>query len=397
MIKHVFLFLFLLSISIQAQEVASLPRPLGAGSAEVYNSRIYFFGGSNNWAGSIVYDTVYVYDGISWAFEDTIPDRNMWDVETVLIGNEVYLVSGWRNGANLLRKYNLGTKEWTYLANSPNTTTWGVAAEYWDGFIYLFAPNGDVFEYSIADNTWETKTNSGFSGPLNLSSIVYQDEIYVIGYNDSVFVKYNPAADVWTPLAKSMYQVGASAMGIINDQIYCIGGNSTGQQAAQYKSILVYNATANEWNLDSLQINGKRHWMATAEYEGGLYVLGGIDSTTAAVDIVEEIVPQGTAVAIKDEFHHVPEQLRMLPNYPNPFNPTTLLSYEINQPASVTLTVYNVHGQKVNTLLHDAKQQPGLHSVVFNAAGMVSGIYFAKIQVSGQVNLSAIQKLILLK
>ena len=196
-----------------SQEIPDLPIQLGAGSAEVYNNKIYYFGGSNNWAGSILYDSIFVYDGISWAFEDTIPDRNLWDIETVRVGNEVYLISGWPAGAPLLRKYNLDTKAWTYLANSPNTTTWGVAAEYWNGFIYLFTPGGDVHEYSIQNNEWVTKTNSGFSGPLNLSSITYQDEIYIIGYNDSVFAKYTPSDDGWTPLSKSLYQVGGLGNG----------------------------------------------------------------------------------------------------------------------------------------------------------------------------------------
>lgn len=395
--KTIIFIITLFSFSLYAQDVAELPRPLGAGSAEVYNGKIYFFGGSNNWSGTLLYDTVYVYNGTNWAVEDTIPDRNLWDVETVRIGNEVYLVSGWPGGANFLRKYNLDTKEWTYLANSPNATTWGVAAEYVNGFIYLFAPNGNVWAYSVWDNMWETKSSSGYSGPLNLSSIVYNDEIYVIGYNDSVFVKYNPTTDIWTPLAKSLYQVGASAMGIINDQIYCVGGNSTGQSTAQYKSIIVYNATENEWKTDSLQIGGKRHWMATAEYEGGLYVLGGIDSTAQSVRTVEEIVPQGTAVNIAEEERSIPGKFRLFPNYPNPFNPTTILSYELSEVAEVSMDVFDIKGRKVTSLLKGVKQQPGVYNVVFDATGLVSGIYFSKIIVSGTINSIFSQKMILLK
>ena len=84
-------------------------------------------------------------------------------------------------------------------------------------------------------------------------------------------------------------------MGIINNLIYFVGGNSGGSHRAEYKTILVYDITINGWSIDLREISSKRHWMATAEYKGGLYVVGGIDSIANAVDIVEEIVPQGTA------------------------------------------------------------------------------------------------------
>jgi len=378
-----------------SQQIPNLPIPLGAGSSEVYNGKIYYFGGSNNWSGSLLYDSVFVYDGVSWELDAVIPDQNLWDVETVRVGNEVYLVSGWPSGPQLLRKYNLDTKDWTYLANSPNSTTWGVAAEYWNGFIYLFDPtSGNVYEYSIQNNEWITKTNAGITGPLNLSSIIYQSEIYVIGYNDTSFVKYNPATDNWSPLEKSLYQVGASAMGIINDQIYCVGGNSSGSRYAEYKSILVYNATNDAWALDSLELSGKRHWMATAEYEGGLYVLGGIDSTDGSVDFVEEIVPQGTATVLDEFISNGPDQFKLLQNYPNPFNPKTIIDYELQTAGNVNLIVYDIVGKEVATLINK-HQSVGKYSVTFNAGSLTSGVYFYILKTSS--GFSENRKMILLK
>ncbi len=376
-----FLLLFIVFIlPVFSQDIPNLPLKLGAGSAEVYNNKIYYFGGSNSWSGNIVYDSVYVFDGNNWALENTIPDKNLWDVETVRVGNEVYLISGWPSGANRLRKYNLDTKQWTYLANSPNVSyTWGVTAEYWNGNIYLITPNGSTYQYSIQNDQWTTKTNAGVTGPLNLSSILYQNEIYVIGFNDSAFVKYNPVTDQWTPLAKSSYQVGASAMGIINNLIYCVGGNSTGNSIAEYRSILVYDANLNQWALDSLEIKGKRHWMATAEYQGGLYVLGGIDSTALSVDIVEEIVPQGTAVSALDNDPLLANSFELKQNYPNPFNPSTTITYQLDKTGNVSLEVYDILGKRVATLLDNKTFTAGSHSIRFNARDLVSGVYFYRL------------------
>jgi len=362
----------------------------------VYNDNIYFFGGSNNWSGTIVYDSVFVFNGNSWSFADTIPDRNLWDVETVRVGNEVYLVSGWPGGASFLRKFNLDNYQWTYLANSPNGTTWGVAAEYFNGHIYLFNPSGNVFEYSIAANEWQTKNNAGVTGPLNLSSIIFGDEIYIIGFNDSTFIKYNPLNDQWTPLAKSPYQVGASAMGIINDNIYCIGGNMNGNSQAQYKSVIVYNIAQNRWDLDSLQISAKRHWMATAEYLGGLYILGGIDSAAQSVNFVEEIVPQGTdtiMTAIKENKKEHPENFTLYQNYPNPFNPRTTIGYSLKTDSRVLLKIYDINGREIKTLL-DERQSAGEHKVSFDAADLPSAIYFYRIQLE---NRSQVRRMVLIK
>ena len=71
----------------------------------------------------------------------------MWDVESVLVDDDVFLLSDWPAGLQLLKKHNLVTKDWTYLAESSNgSQALGVAAEHLDGKIYWFLSNGSVFE-----------------------------------------------------------------------------------------------------------------------------------------------------------------------------------------------------------------------------------------------------------
>jgi hypothetical protein len=360
-----------------AQQLPNLPIPLGAGNAEVWQGAIYHFGGSNNWSGSIVYPRVYKYDGTNWAYHDTIPDNNLWDVETTRVGDNVYLLGGWPSGAFLNRKYNLNTGQWTYLTSSPNISqTWGITAEELNGIIYLFNSNGQVYAYNIASDTWETKTTNGATGLWDMSSILFQGEIYILGWNNSAFYKYNPTSDNWIQLSNSPYPVGACAFGIINNLIYGIGGNAGGATTASYKSIIVYDINTDAWTIDNLELSSKRHWMATAEYEGGLYVVGGIDSIAQAVNTVEEIVPQGTEST---------KELQLLSgykleqNYPNPFEGTTWITYTLPANSFTTLNVYDVYGKEMATLVNEEKSA-GTYRLKFNSGGLKSGVYFYRLQ-----------------
>lgn len=80
-------------------------------------------------------------------------------------------------------------------------------------------------------------------------------------------------------------------------------------------------------------------------------------------------------------------------NYPNPFNPTTAISYQLSVVSQVELMVYNILGQKVQTLVN-RKQQAGTYSIVFDAAGLASGIYFYRLQAG---NFVRVRKMILLR
>lgn len=73
-----------------------------------------------------------------------------------------------------------------------------------------------------------------------------------------------------------------------------------------------------------------------------------------------------------------PNTFALNQNFPNPFNPSTKINFSLATDAKVTLTVYNVLGQEVATLVNGA-MSAGVHSVNFDASSLVSGLYIAKI------------------
>ena len=81
-------------------------------------------------------------------------------------------------------------------------------------------------------------------------------------------------------------------------------------------------------------------------------------------------------------------------NYPNPFNPTTVLAYRLRVGGFVNLGVYNVLGQKVRTLVK-GRQEAGKHSVTFTATALASGVYWYRLSM-GDGN-AQIKKMILIR
>jgi len=79
----------------------------------------------------------------------------------------------------------------------------------------------------------------------------------------------------------------------------------------------------------------------------------------------------------------VPKAFKLFANYPNPFNPETVIRYTLpdNTSAySVTLKIYNILGQEIKTLV-DYAQEPGYYEVPFNARGLSSGVYIYRLAV----------------
>ena len=88
-----------------------------------------------------------------------------------------------------------------------------------------------------------------------------------------------------------------------------------------------------------------------------------------------------------------PRLFSLSQNYPNPFNAQTTISYGLPQAGPVTLSIYNIMGQKVATLF-DGIQQAGEHSVVWDAKDLSSGVYFG---ILANESNSTANKMILIK
>jgi hypothetical protein len=89
----------------------------------------------------------------------------------------------------------------------------------------------------------------------------------------------------------------------------------------------------------------------------------------------------------------IPLTNALFPNYPNPFNPTTTIRYQISSQSQVKLEMYNLLGRKVGTYVNQV-QQPGIYTISVDGANLSSGTYFMRIQAG---EFSQIQKMTLIK
>ncbi len=114
------------------------------------------------------------------------------------------------------------------------------------------------------------------------------------------------------------------------------------------------------------------------------------DAAPNSIGSQRYVYTYGQPTAIDDNgFANTPRQFRLEQNYPNPFNPTTTIEYSISKAQKVTLTVYNVLGQKVRTLVSEY-QAAGTHRFVWNGQNesgldVPSGMYFYRLQSAHQV------------
>ncbi len=87
----------------------------------------------------------------------------------------------------------------------------------------------------------------------------------------------------------------------------------------------------------------------------------------------------GTVPIDEADTPEIPEQFILHQNYPNPFNPTTTIEYELPAATKVELTVYDLMGRKVKTLVN-ARQPAGSYQVQFDGSQLSSGVYVYRLK-----------------
>ncbi|MBL7136330.1 MAG: T9SS type A sorting domain-containing protein [Candidatus Marinimicrobia bacterium] len=125
-------------------------------------------------------------------------------------------------------------------------------------------------------------------------------------------------------------------------------GSTTEAHEYQYMDRAVQPGATYEYRLGDVDYNGKVTWHGKVE------------------------------IKVEVESVKIPTEFGLQRAYPNPFNPTTTISYQLAAASLVKISIYDVRGELVETLVNEQKDR-GNYSIVWDASGLSSGIYFYKI------------------
>lgn len=104
-------------------------------------------------------------------------------------------------------------------------------------------------------------------------------------------------------------------------------------------------------------------------------------------------------VGVESYESDIPSEYSLSQNYPNPFNPFTVIEYALPEDSDISITIFNVIGQKMSDLIKSS-QKRGTYRITFDGTNMNSGVYFYKIEAKGHDGISVfrdVKKLLLLK
>jgi len=143
----------------------------------------------------------------------------------------------------------------------------------------------------------------------------------------------------------------------------------------------------------SITLNGLFKWAPYANQANQQFQVI-IELTDGFLSVKDTTTLTGSAlVSVKDKGNGIPNEYELGQNYPNPFNPTTTITYGIPEDSFVSIKVFSVLGQEVETLVETYKPA-GYYRVEFDAKNLQSGIYFYQINAN---NYTAIKKMIVVK
>ncbi len=260
-----------------------------------------------------------------------------------------------------------------------NETFYIVGGNPWFGSL---PDNSYIMEYNISDDEFVYINDNFYSGsnyPEQQMTAALGDYLYIFGgvyygVSSSIY-RYDIAEKtlVKLPVNLMVPRAGGCAVSYSDDTILIIGGFNGSNEALN--SVEFFKVNNEEYSLSAgnpLNI-ARKHAMAV-EFEGAVYVMGGFDEEENVVSEIELLSVPTTF--IQDAESLEPRSFDLSQNYPNPFNPSTKITYTLNSPGYISLKVYDILGNEVETLTKGFRSA-GTYETIWNTGEkeIAGGIY----------------------
>jgi photosystem II stability/assembly factor-like uncharacterized protein len=274
--------------------------------------------------------------------------------------DEGFVVGKLATGHDVIYHTTDGGGSWTYEDN--------VFYETLQGIVFVDASKGMVVGENLAmgyttdgGGSWNYSTvgalPSGVTMPdIEEVAVVTGDVAVAVG--DEVILKTTDAGANWA----SVTPTGCDTR---FDNVYVEGGG-VGYAVGGYDVWKTTDA-GDTWTIYSQdEIENAAYCVATTTPGGVLLGSGG---ATIYADGPVDV----------DDREAAPNEFTLAPNYPNPFNPTTVIEFTLPRAAEIELTIYNAAGEAIEKTAA-GRFQAGTHTFTFDADGLASGVYFFELR-----------------
>ncbi|MFI5253069.1 MAG: T9SS type A sorting domain-containing protein [Bacteroidota bacterium] len=352
--------------------------------------------------------------GASWTdIGATLPDVPLNDVVVdPVYANVLYIASD----LNVMATTDLGA-HWSVLGNNlPAITVHDLAYHSQTRTLAAFTHGRSVYTYNLPNWSLAGYTVVSLRGGWNLVSNPVQapdssvhtlfpraltqafDYSTGVGYtpHDSLrrgegfWVKFPDTTGLMSVLSNPKItgmsipvQAGWNLIGSVSDDVpvNTVGASTPGMVTSKFFG---YNGGYN--TVDTIH-PGAGCWVKVNTT--GALILNSPGASSAAYKIrivpTDELPPPPPPSGLGTQTSEIPTAYSLQQNYPNPFNPTTKIEYALPAQSHVSLKIYNMLGQLVQTLV-DQDQSTGFKSIAWNAEKFPSGVYFYRLEAVDEMN-----------
>ena len=269
----------------------------------------------------------------------------------------------------------------------------------YDVYLIKIDSNGNlIWDKTYGGAEWDEGTDIA-EFPDGSFAVVGFTVSYGVNGNDMYLLKIDASGNqVWQKTFGGIYQDYGSKIVVVNDGIVISGTLQIQIPPQSNSDILLVKTDLNGNEVWRFQTGGTQNESPGAMIvngDGNFVIAGSTDSYSNKNDAYFLCInTSGKITSVnKIEQDKLPTDMTLFPNYPNPFNGQTIISYQLKEQTAIELSVFNVLGEKVE-VLRNGVMPAGNHTVSFSSLRLSSGIYFCVLKANSKM---AVNKMILLK
>ncbi len=278
-------------------------------------------------------------------------------------------------------------QEWTYSINSSNPW-WVYGLTYLD-YIYLFdMTDKDATVLQLEESSYNVLYEDSYNSELTHGRYGLSDGILTI--NDKAIDLQSDPVNLTHEIELDIVDLDSTVKKCGDYLLYC-GRNNNSFSPEDYDIVHIYKLINDDYHeVGYIPIQ----WYCNSV---DMFLSDNEDNFKVFVSTSECNLIYSCHITPNGDFEVQPVKLECS-NYPNPFNPETTISYNIDKASDVELTIYNIKGQKVRTLVDD-QQEAGRHDIVWDGTDgkgkkVASGTYLYKVKADDQ---EVVNKMLMIK